>query len=316
MMQRTRYKTLMSCILASVIAMPVAEIAEAGKPQVKTDLGPIIGRSLSDHAEYLAIPYAAPPTGALRFRSPEPAAHWTEPRDATRSGSRCPQGEMPLSSGPMQEDCLTLNVYVPQGARGPLPVMVWFYGGAFEYGAASDYDATPIAVKGGVIVVTVNYRLGPFGFLALDELNKEDPQGVSGNYGIADQQAALDWVKRNIAAFGGDPRKVTTFGESAGGMSVCVHLIAPASAGLFQRAISQSGFCGWRRPTLAEAADRGINFVEAAGCGKSRDTLACLRDKPMEALIAASPTPLGYGPIVDGVILPMQPVQAFKVWQL
>jgi para-nitrobenzyl esterase len=313
MFQMSQRMTLIACILAGAIAMPAAGADSAEKPQVTTDLGPVIGRSRVDHTEFLAIPYAAPPTGTLRFRPPQPAAHWTTPRDATHFGSRCPQGESPASSGPMSEDCLTLNVYVPEGSAAPRPVLVWIYGGGFQIGAASDYDASAIAVKGGVVVVAMNYRLGPFGFLALDELNKEDPRHVSGNYGLADQQAALGWVKRNIVGFGGDPGNVTIFGESAGGMSVCAHLIAPDSAGLFQRAISQSGFCGWRRSTVAEvAATAGVAFSQAVGCGKGKDTLACLREKPMAALVAANRSSFDFGPNTDGVILPIQAVKAFN----
>lgn len=277
-------------------------------PTVWTAEGPVTGTVTRRMATFLGIPYAAAPAGALRWRPPQPRAPWSEPLDATRFGPPCPQ---PISS---EEDCLFLNVYVPEKALPPRghrrhPVMVWMHGGAYFLGAGSQFDPTKLVTTGDVLVVTLNYRLGALGFLAHPALSAESAYGGSGNYGIMDQQLALQWVQRNIAAFGGDPERVTVFGESAGGNSVFAHLVSPTAEGLFQRAISQSGTSEQHLPTLAEAEATGQGFASAVGC--PGQTAACLRAVPVAALVAqqmrlGSPALFGVAatPNVDGGVLP------------
>jgi para-nitrobenzyl esterase len=220
----------------------------------------------------------------------------------------CPQGTA------TDEDCLFLNVYVPTKAlhargRRRYPVMVWMHGGAYFLGAGSQFDPTKMVTTGRVIVVTINYRLGALGFMAHPALSAESSYGGSGNYGTMDQQLALQWVQHNIAAFGGNPKRVTIFGESAGGNSVLAQLVSPTAAGLFQRVISQSGTSEQRLPTLAEAEATGQTFANAVGC--PGQTAECLRAVPVATLVArqgliGSPALLGIAatPNVDGRVLP------------
>jgi len=207
---------------------------------VLTDKGPITGGSSPTMNTFLGIPYAAPPVGPLRWKAPQPSAPWLKLR-ATRFANHCPQlaGSYGLAS--TTEDCLYLNVYAPNNA-GPAkqPVMIWIHGGSNKVGLSDDYDPTDLVAQ-KVVVVTINYRLGVLGFLSHPALTAESPDHVSGNYGILDQQAAMAWVQRNIANFGGDPGNVTVFGESAGGLDIHTHLASPLAAGLFHRAIVESG---------------------------------------------------------------------------
>jgi para-nitrobenzyl esterase len=267
---------------------------------------------------YFAIPYAAAPVGDLRWRAPRPAPAWTAPIQRAASATPCLQtGRSPFRSLGEREDCLYLDVHVPAGA-GPFPVMVWIHGGAFTTGGAAVYaDPGPLVAK-GVIVVAMNYRLGAMGFLAHPALR--DADGAAGDYGIMDQQAALRWVRANIAAFGGDPRNVTIFGESAGGFSVLTHLASPLSRGLFDKAIIESGAYGVAEQ-LAQA-DLEARSVKAVGealaaagpdagpaCAGGTASAACLRALPeavirarlMSAFEAAVPDVL---PSVDGKVLP------------
>ena len=202
---------------------------------VKTDSGYVSGINENGLRMYRGIPYAAPPTGDLRWRPPAPVQSWNGTRDATVFSAMCPQ---PSTSNPtaggMSEDCLYLNVWTPaKNADDKLPVMVFIHGGAFAEGTGSDplYNGTALARK-GVVVVTLNYRMGALGFLTHPQLDKESITNSSGNYGLLDQQAALRWVQKNIGAFGGDPSRVTIFGQSAGGSSILVHLVSPQSKGL------------------------------------------------------------------------------------
>lgn len=215
---------------------------------VKTEAGYVSGTSEGGLWIYRGIPYAAPPIGDLRWRPPAPVQPWDGTREAKEFSAACPQpasadpssGDTPANTS---EDCLYLNVWTPAKSAGEkIPVMVFIHGGAFGQGAGSIslYDGTALAKK-GVIVVTLNYRLGALGFLAHPQLVKESTNGSSGNYGLLDQLAALDWVQRNIAAFGGDPSRVTIFGESAGASSILLHLVSPQSRGLYQQAIVESG---------------------------------------------------------------------------
>ena len=272
----------------------------AASDSVRLDTGLVSGTSgtSADIRVYRGIPFAAPPVGALRWRAPQPAARWEGVRKADQFGARCMQGGGP-GGQPMSEDCLFVNVWT--GARSPSerrPVMVWSYGGAFAGGAGSlpGYDGENLARK-GVVVVTYNYRLGPFGWFSHPDLSKESGHNASGNQGLMDAIALLKWVQRNIAAFGGDPRNVTIFGESAGGILVAALLGSPEAKGLFQRAISESG--GWMGVsiapmiTLAEAEQSGTQVASSMGA----TSLAELRAKSAEELQKGG---RGQRPIVDG----------------
>ncbi|MEV0146469.1 MULTISPECIES: carboxylesterase/lipase family protein [unclassified Nonomuraea] len=304
---------------AGAILAPSAAAADS-EALVHTDRGPVRGIVAEDHRSFLGIPYAAPPVGELRWRAPRPAAAWTQPRQATTPGPMCAQTGDHLGGGSTSEDCLYLNVTTPRLPQGrKLPVMVWLHGGSFKDGAGHLYDARRLADQGNVIVVTVNYRLGAFGFLAHPALH--DADGLSGNYGLADQQAALGWVQRNAAAFGGDPHNVTLFGESSGAIAVCAHLAAPGSARLFHRAILQSAPCTapWS-PSLAMAnnprprtqAERdGRALAKRLGFGES-PTAQQLRAIPADKLLQAASDPAqpGFGPAVGGAFLPLDPARA------
>lgn len=292
--------------------------AAAHAATVTTTAGPVSGGSETTGSTtvsvYRGIPYAAAPVGALRWAPPKPPTPWQRPRDATQFGAICPQvpfGDAPLTQ-PQSEDCLFLNVWTPPHAPGvTLPVMVFIHGGAFVGGFSSDplYDGAALAAK-GVVLVSFNYRLGVLGFLAHPELSATSPDHVSGNYGILDQIAALAWVRDNIAAFGGDPARVTIFGESAGGSAVVALLASPMARGLFARAIAESPAAGFPLPTLKAAEATGARL----------GTLAELRALPADKLLAlnlkvlppAPPmAPAPYpGPVVDGWMLPVQPRKA------
>ncbi|HVW29424.1 MAG TPA: carboxylesterase family protein [Polyangiaceae bacterium] len=267
--------------------------------QVTTKTGPVVGKLDGKVRAFYGIPYAAPPTGSNRWRSPQPVTPWTSPRDATAAPKVCPQiaALQTTVDTRSDEDCLIVNVFTPDPPpASPLPVMVWIHGGAFVFGSGGDtfYDGGPLVTEGNVVLVTINYRLGALGFLALPELTAEDASHpTSGNYGFEDQQAALRWVKDNAAAFSGDPGKVTIFGESAGGFSVCSHLVAPASAGLFQRGISESGLCDG----LIDAKRDGAyvsseQFAKSVGCTDPATVVTCMRGKAANDLVTASSTPM------------------------
>jgi para-nitrobenzyl esterase len=236
------FAALIALTLATSGGIGVAAASgSGGGPIVHIDSGVVRGMAGSTVDAFLGLPYAAPPTGNLRWRPPSPPADWQGVRDATQFAPSCPQAPGSLTAGPTSEDCLYLNVYTPQlGSQsgGGLPVLVWIHGGGFTQGAGRDYDPTKLAAD-GIVVVTINYRLGALGFLAHPALASR-PGGPSGNYGLMDQQAALRWVQRNIDRFGGDPGVVTIAGESAGGLAVLMHLVSPSSRGLFQRAIVTS----------------------------------------------------------------------------
>jgi para-nitrobenzyl esterase len=226
---------------------------------VQTDSGPVSGATADGVTSYKGIPYAAPPVGPLRWRPPQPPASWTSVRAATAYGHDCMQLPFPSDAAPLgttpSEDCLVVNVWVPaKHSAAKLPVMFWIYGGGWVNGGSSPdvYDGKEFA-KGGVVLVSINYRLGRFGFFAHPALTKESHGGLLGNYGYMDQIAGLKWVQRNIAAFGGDPKNVTIFGESAGGFSVHMLMTTQLSDGLFERAIVESG--GGRTDMRPRAAD-------------------------------------------------------------
>lgn len=269
---------------------------------------------------YRGIPFAAPPVGERRWQPPQPVVPWPDVRECAEFGPACPQPEVSLLRVPgrQDEDCLSLNVWTAARAGDEWrPVMVWIHGGGSTIGAASQsfYDGQRLAA-GGVVLVSINYRLGPFGFLAHRELSSESPQGVSGNYGTLDQVAALQWVQRNIRQFGGDPGNVTIFGESAGAVSCGVLLVSPLAKGLFHRAILQSGVPVGVRSRLREGPDAGeavgTQVFEALGV----TTLAEARQKSPAELLGAVKAQVGlldrgvkYGPIIDGWAIPDFPLK-------
>ncbi len=305
-------KRLSHCVaLLSLSAGLLA--AQSPAPKVRTAQGEAAGKWIHEGREkaFLGLPYAAPPVGALRWKAPEPAAKWSGVRDASKFGNRCEQWHVWddyifTDAGP-SENCLYLNVYTPatalQGSR--LPVMVWIHGGGFLAGAGSEPRYTdPALVAKGVIVVTLNYRLNVFGFLASEDLASEQG-GHAGNYGLMDQVAALRWVKTNVEAFGGDTNNVTIFGESAGSFAVSALTVAPSARGLFQKVIGESGaFFGSIIPmtTAKERAKRDQTFAGSLGA----KTLEELRAMPAESILAAAQKQPGvsFSAVVDGRFLP------------
>jgi para-nitrobenzyl esterase len=281
--------------------------------QVRIDTGLVEGTTSADsHIRiFKGIPFAAPPVGNLRWQAPRPVVPWTGVRKATGFGARCMQGRIfsdMVFRDEMSEDCLYLNVWTPAvSAKERLPVMVWIYGGGFQAGSASEprQDGENLAKK-GVVVVSFNYRLGVFGFLSHPDLTKE--AGASGNYGLLDQVAALQWVKKNVAAFGGDPRQVTIFGESAGSFSVSALMASPLAQGLFQRAIGESGAFftvgegTLATKSLAQSEQDGVKFVEAAGAKAIADLRAKSADEVLQAALKGQM--LRFAPNIDGRMLP------------
>ncbi len=278
--------------------------AGASGPVAATANGAVRGLANGAVNEFLGIPYAAPPVGALRWQPPQPAASWSGVRDATQFAPHCPQVAGPFGEASTSEDCLYLNVFTPTGG-GRHPVMVWIHGGALVSGESNDYDPTQL-VADGVTVVTINYRLGALGFLAHPAL--AGANGQSGDYGLEDQQAALRWVQRNIANFGGDPRNVTIFGESAGGLSVLSQVASPQARGLFQKAIAESGSYNLTQTSLASAEAAGEAFATKAGCASQ--TAACLRSLPVSTILADQDAS-GYTPNINSEVLPTSLGTAF-----
>ncbi|MCA9771372.1 MAG: carboxylesterase family protein, partial [Myxococcales bacterium] len=312
---RVRLAVLALGFVALAGAKPQCPPPEPGTIRT-TDRGPVEGLRYHDTDAYLGIPYAAPPVGDLRWRPPEDVTPWTEPLATKDFKSVCPQPTKEIFAGPEArgEDCLYLNVWTPADPPAePLPVMLWLHGGSNVSGSASflAYDGRPLSEAGDVVVVTINYRLGSLGFMAHEALSAESPDGVSGNYGLLDQIAALQWVQRNAAAFGGDPNQVTLFGESAGGTDTCVLLTSPLAAGLFDRAIVQSGRCGTK--SLAAAEADGAKLADAMGCTGAPDVATCMRAVSQEDLMAVQRAFRGgFAPAVDGHIVPMAVRDAFE----
>ena len=271
-----------------------------GGPIAGTANGLVRGVASGPVDEFLGIPYAAPPVGVLRWQPPQPAASWAGVREATAFAPHCPQPASPFGQASMSEDCLYLNVFTPSHyvPGSGHPVMVWIHGGALVTGEGDDYNPAPL-VADGVTVVTINYRLGALGFLAHPAL--ADAKGQSGDYGLEDQQAALRWVQRNIASFGGNPRNVTVFGESAGGLSTLSQVASPQAKGLFQKAIVESGSYDLTQAPLASAEAAGEGFATKAGCASQ--TAACLRSLPVSTILADEDT-AGYTPNINSEVLP------------
>jgi para-nitrobenzyl esterase len=298
--------TALTLVAAGDLALDAAPAAAASSsratPIVRIQDGAVRGAAAPGGYAFLGLPYAAPPIGKLRWRPPRGAAPWEGVRDATRFGPSCPQptlGNPFLPPAPFSEDCLYLNVYSP--TRRPdahRPVLVWIHGGGFTQDGARNYDGSKLAAD-GTVVVTVDYRLGALGFLAHPALASR-PGGPAGNYGLMDQLAALRWVKRNIAQFGGNPHNVTIAGQSAGGVSVLDLLVSRRSRGLFERAIVQSGAFALTQEPLAEAEAVGEAVATEAGCPDQ--AAECLRKLPVDALVKSFPGAAIPG-VIDGKIL-------------
>lgn len=276
----------------------------------RTENGKVKGVSIDGTRVFRGIPYAAPPVDELRWQAPEDAVDWTGVRQATEFASSCAapalpeQIGIPSQPGSANEDCLYLNVYAPKHVTRDTSVMVFIHGGGFMVGAGSDHEAEALARKSGAVVVTLNYRLGAFGWLALPELS-DGNGGTSGNLGLLDQQKALEWVQENIDNFGGDRDNVTLFGISAGGRSICEHLVAPGSAGLFDRAAVQSSACVRPVKSLATAESQGVGVAANAGCIDSATRVTCMRSKATSDILAAAGFNIGlWGPNIDGVVIP------------
>jgi len=297
-----------AALAAGLALLAAAGAVQAAADRATVETGELQGVVADGVASFKGIPFAAPPVGPLRWRAPKAAAHWSGVRDASRFGPSCMQmsnGGAFGAAASQSEDCLTLNVFTPEHHEGAkLPVMVWIYGGAFTQGGSARYDGTHFA-QDGVVLVTINYRLGRLGFFAHPALTRTNPEKTLANYGFADQIAALTWVKRNIAAFGGDPDKVTIFGESAGGISVNYLMISPPARGLFSQAASESGF-GRSQPRPFERAQSiGADFIKAQGI-TGDDAAAAAAMRALPASVLAQPTtgltdPVTPGPILDYV---------------
>jgi para-nitrobenzyl esterase len=305
---------------ALTVAFTVFVLANAAVAQVHTETGMVEGTGSADGKVQIfkGIPYAAPPVGPLRWKEPQPVAHWDGVKKTSEFGARCMQGnvfgDMAFRDSGPSEDCLYLNVWTPKAASGAkLPVMVWIYGGGFQAGATSEgrQDGENLARK-GVVVVSMNYRLGIFGFFSHPELSMESPHHASGNYGLLDQVAALQWVHNNIAAFGGDPANVTIFGESAGSFSVCAQMASPLSKNLIAKAIGESGAFFGRTLSVKPLADSERSGEEFAQ--ENNLTLEQLLAMPAENLLeAASKKGNGFrfGPSVDGYFFTESPAEVF-----
>ncbi len=283
---------LASLFLGQVAAVAVEKASSAGDLiVVVTDKGAVRGLAHDGLREFKGIPYAAAPMGALRWQIPRERMPWTGTWDATKFGASCPQvARYGLTEASYEEDCLSLNITIPNagsaaGASKKLPVLVWIYGGAFVGGSSALYPLGHMATIGNVIVVSINYRIGVFGFMAHPAFDRP----TDGDYGQADQRLALLWVKRNIASFGGDSANVTIAGESAGAASVCVQMLAPQAAkGLFQKAIVQSAGCVQHLRTLDESDQIGLKVAAAVGCSVPATALICMRAKPVKELVEAA----------------------------
>ena len=293
-LRRAKFTVAMFCCLTALLGV-AGDAATDEAPIIRTDTGPVRGvRQADGTSHFLGIPYAAPPTGMLRWRLPQRHEPWTSPRDATQRGPPCYQADVLSGIGSGSEDCLTLTVYQPSACSSPAnpcAVIFWVHGGAWiigdDIGRHGGYNGSKLALEHSVVVVSVNYRLDVVGWLSLRELGEETSDGTFGNYGLHDQRSALQWVQRNVAAFGGDRDRVMLFGQSAGGFSVCEHLVSPASDRLFSHALVMSGSCSG--PFLiqrgADAADFGDAYATAVGCPPAAtpsERTACLRAKSIE----------------------------------
>jgi para-nitrobenzyl esterase len=300
------------CVLAAGLLLGVCATSGADPLTVKTEQGKVHGKTINDGKvrAWLGLPYGAPPVGDLRWKAPQPAAKWSGDRDATKYGAHCAQNhvfdDMVFQDDGPKEDCLFVNVYAPATAdkKAKLPVLFWIHGGGFSGGGSNEprHNGDFLPLK-GVVLVTINYRLGVFGFLATADLAKE-ANGAAGNYGLMDMVAALKWVNKNIKDFGGDPGNVTIFGESAGSFAVSTLMAAPSAQGLFHKVIGESGGAVGRNvlayDALPERETKDQKFVD----GLNVKTLAELRALPTQAILDAAKKPgMGFPPDVDGAFL-------------
>ncbi len=304
---------------ASLMSMAYSQSGnETAAPVVKIANGTLEGTNESGIRTFKGIPFAAPPVGNLRWKEPQPVKNWQGVRKADKFGPRAMQravfGDMNFRSNGVSEDCLYLNVWTPaKSANEKLPVMVYFYGGGFIAGDGSEprYDGESMARK-GIVAITVNYRLTIFGFFAYPELTKESPYHSSGNYGLLDQSAALRWIQQNIAAFGGDPKKITIAGESAGSFSVSAQMASPLSKNIIAGAIGESGsLLGTLPPvSLSEGEQTGVKFANSIGA----NSLAALRAMSAEKLLetTAKPTTPRFAVTVDGYFFPKSPIEIYS----
>ncbi len=285
-----------------IATLTIARVAAADFSVVKIDTGKVRGAEANGVISFKGIPYAKPPVDKLRWQPPQPAQHWRDVRDATKFGAEC----MQTDNVPKSEDCLLLNVWRPANANGALPVMVWIYGGALVHGQTSLYPADNLA-RQGVVVVSMNYRMGRLGFFGHPALLDEKPDALHGNYGYMDQCAALQWVQRNIGAFGGDPKQVTIFGELAGGGSVLTHLTSPLSRGLFARAILELPGIPTPRAKVAGYTDfataqkTAVDYAASLGIdGAGRKALQALRALSAEKLTSGTDAKVDVGALSAG----------------
>jgi len=277
--------------------------------------GFVRGQTDGQTDRFLGIPYAAPPIGELRWKAPTGPPPWTDTRDATKAGNECLQVRTGSDAISGSEDCLYLNIFRPAttASGALLPVLLYIHGGSNQDGAGSDYDPSAMTAQ-GVIVVTINYRLGVFGFLALPSLDAEIGEPSSGNFGLMDQQAAMRWVRDNIRSFGGNPFAVTAAGESAGGINLCAHLTSPAAAGLFRRVILQSAYCG--AITHNAAIQTSTPVASTLGCIDPGSSAACLRQRSAaEVLQAGRRSAFNASPNFGGSLLPLPPQVALGAGQ-
>jgi para-nitrobenzyl esterase len=303
----------------TVVRASQASACNNSGPLVQTASGPVCGIAQTGYNQWLGIPYAAPPVGQLRWQPPQPHPSWTTPLEAVNQPPGCPGSGTSTAS----EDCLYLDVTTPTSVgSGPLPVIVYIHGGGFTGGATSTYPEDTLATGGPVVVVGIEYRLGVLGFLADAALGPH-----SGDYGLQDQQFAMQWVQQNISAFGGDPTNVTIMGSSAGASSVCDQIASPTAHGLFEKAISISGEynslfgaptslqhqdCKAQLPTETQADATGAAFAASVGCGPATaDVAACLRTVPTAGLLAAQASGGTNSPIINGTTLTQQPLESF-----
>lgn len=320
----TTLRRSLSAFLVAMGLLSTAPVVAQTRLDVMTAQGPLSGVSGNGLESWLGIPFAAPPVGDMRWQPPRPITPWIAPRKANTIASSCAQnadlGVFARAGG--SEDCLYLNVYrtaATAQAKRKLPVFVWIHGGAMQVGQGADYDPAKMAERGEAIVVTINYRLGVFGFFAQKALDGEGHP--SANYGLLDQQAALRWVKQNIAAFGGDPANVTIAGESSGGNSVMLQIASPLAAGTFQHAIAMSG-AGVMTRHPAFGAPRPLSVAQALGdrlaqeVGCERDTAACLRALPAKRILDAQTNYLLNEAIIDGTVVPIHPSDAYRTGRI
>ncbi len=329
-----RQRLVCGLVASLALSIPAPGMASPSAPIVATASGRVAGTAEGAILSWKGIPFAAPPVKELRWRAPQEPASWTGVRQATRFGASCPQTLVtPTQLSPLEktdEDCLSLNIWAPEGApdaKRKLPVMVWIHGGGFIAGAGSErqFDGSALA-RHGVILVTLNYRLGRLGFFAHPALSKEQSGAARGNYGLLDQIAALRWVQRNIAAFGGDPGNVTLFGESAGGFSTLALMGSPMARGLFHKAIVESGAVMMNArdiardaPSAPSAESLGRTWAESLGIrGDDAAALKALRALPVERVAPAAPSMPEImaimqtgGPMVDGQVLPATLAEIF-----